>query len=76
MRTLSALPLLIAVTAGAAAASDCGIDHAVETDIGPNAGLARNCSNDHEPIACSYGLDGSTSFTGPGVLSAATTSTP
>ena len=41
MRTRLALLFLIAVTAGATVASGCGIDHAIETGIGPNAGVKK-----------------------------------
>ncbi len=66
MRTRLALLFLIAVTAGATVASGCGIAHAIETGIGPNAGVKGSCSNNDEPIACSDGLDGSICCIGPG----------
>ena len=66
MRTQLALLFLIAVTAGATVASGCGIDYAVATGIGPNAGLKGSCSNNDEPIACSDELDGSISCIGSG----------
>jgi hypothetical protein len=65
MRTLAVLPVFITVITGVAAASDCGIERAVQTDGGPNAGVTGKCSNNGEPIECRNASDGSISCTGP-----------
>lgn len=65
MRTLRALSLVFTVGVGAAAASDCAINNVVQTDSGPNSGVTGICSNNGEPIECTYAIDGSVACTGP-----------
>jgi len=65
MRTLAFVPVLTVLLTGAAAAKDCTIENATETDVGPNKGVAGTCSNTGEPIECSYTIDGTVSCTGP-----------
>lgn len=65
MRILFALPLLVTMITGAAAASDCGIENAVRTEVGPNGGITGACSNNGETVDCSYGIEGDITCNGP-----------
>ena len=65
MRTLFALSLLAAVMTGATAASDCGIENAARTELGPNGGVTGTCSNNGGTVDCSYGIEGDITCNGP-----------
>lgn len=65
MGTRCVFALLVTVIAGAAAASDCGIENAARTEVGPNGGVTGTCSNNGGTVDCSYGIEGEITCNGP-----------
>ena len=65
MRIPVALMLLTAFLSGTPAAQDCSIENATQAEVGPRKGVTGICSNNGEPIECSYAVDGTISCTGP-----------